>query len=64
MPVTKLCVSWKDLGLLVRIISNKDLLSDTKQVGSLTRFFDLKTSDLLDRICGLKRPHLDLLNQY
>ena len=64
MPVTKLCVSWKDLGLLVRIISNKDLLSDTKQVGSLTRFFDLKTSDLLDRISGLKRPHLDLLNQY
>ena len=64
MPVTKLCVSWKDLGLLVRITSNKDLLSDTKQVGSLTRFFDLKTSDLLDRISGLKRPHLDLLNQY
>lgn len=64
MPVTKLCVSWKDLGLLVRIISKKDLLSDIKQVGSLTRFFDLKTSNLLDQINGLKRPHLDLLNQY
>ena len=64
MPVTKLCVSWKGLGLLVRIISNKDLLSDIKQVGSLTRFFDLKTSDILDQINGLKRPHLDLLNQY
>ena len=61
MPVTKLCVSWKGLGLLVRIISNKDLLSDIKQVGSLARFFDLKT-DLLDQIIVLKRPHLDLLN--
>ena len=45
MPVTKPWVLWKDLGLLVRIISTKDLLSDLKQVGSLTRFFKLKTSN-------------------
>ena len=45
MPVTKPCVLWKDQGLLARIISIKDPLSDMKQVGFLTRFFKLKTSD-------------------
>ena len=45
MHVTKPWVLWKDLGLLVRIISIEDPLSDLKQVGSLTRFFKLKTSN-------------------
>ena len=49
MPVTKPCVLWKDLGLLVRMISIKDPLSDMKQVGSLTRFFKLKTSNRSDK---------------
>ena len=45
MPVTKPCVLWKDQGLLVRIISIKDALLDLKQVGFLSRFFKLKTSE-------------------
>ena len=45
MPVIKPWVLWKDLGLLVRIISIKDPLSDLKQVGYLTRFLKLKTSN-------------------
>ena len=49
MPVTKPWVSWKDLGLLVRIISIKDPLPDLKQVGYLTRFFKLKTSNRSDK---------------
>ena len=48
MPVIKPCVFWKDLGLLVRIISIKQSLSDTKQVGSITKFFKLKTSNRSD----------------
>ena len=49
MPVIKLCVLWKDLGLLVRIISIKNPLSDMKQVGSLIRFVKLKTSTRSDK---------------
>ena len=42
MPVTKPCILWKDLGLLVRIVPIKDLLSDIKQVGPLARFLSYK----------------------
>ena len=49
MPVIKLYVLWKDLGLLVRIISIKNPLSDMKQVGSLIRFVKLKTSTRSDK---------------
>ena len=45
MPVTKPCILWKNLGLLVRIVPIKDLLSDIKQVGPVARFFKLKTSN-------------------
>ena len=49
MPVTKPCVLWKDLNLLVRIVSIKDLLSDIKQVGSLARIFKLKTPNRIEK---------------
>ena len=50
MPVTKPCVLLKDPGLLARIISIKDPLSDMKQVGSLTRFFKLNASNRFEVI--------------
>lgn len=49
MPVTKPCVLWEDLSLLVRIVSIKDLLSDIKQVGYLARFFKLKTPNRIGK---------------
>ena len=49
MTATKSCVLWNNLGLLVRIISAKDPLSDMKQVDSLTRLLNLKTPNRSDK---------------
>ena len=55
MPVTKPCILWKDLGLLVRIVPIKDLLSDIKQVGPLARFLSFSMVQPLGKNAFLRK---------